>query len=419
MATPRPDVRIRLLDERARAGMDPALLEMVEYRKSGLSVNWIVGCPLDCGYCVRHLFGNYGMKVPRALAGDAEAFAALVGHRFFQPHATPVQLLNRATDPMLPPVKPHLFAMLRMLDDAGLTNHVLVITRWRVTPEDCAALNALRNVRVTLLVTFSGIDDDRIEPVDSTVAADSLRLAHAHADRFRVVLYWRPLVPGLNDTDAHLAAAMELSRHAHATVFTGLFFRDEIRDYYRAHGLPEPYEDIARRKVFPESLERRVLTAAALRPTGGSAMFRKTSCAVSHAHGLADYNGHVGVRELCDICPSSQLDRCRRAVPDLSNAAVASRVRQLGGELVDLTARAVTVTGLDEQHRYLLQHALAVQVHDQAKPHHHRRHGRADLGWPTTNPTPAVPGAERISATVQRPDINQDEVEESCHNCPC
>jgi DNA repair photolyase len=214
-----------------RVDLDPALLAVVEYRKSGLSLNWIVGCPLDCGYCVRHLFANYGMKTPRALMSDRDAFEMLTGSRFFRPHLTPVQLLNRATDPMLPPVKPHTFAMLRMLDDAGFRNHVLLITRWRFDDTDCTALNALRHLRVTILVTHSGIDDDRIEPVESGIAATSLRTAHAQARRYRVVLYWRPIVPGLNDTDAHLARAMQLSAHAHATVFTGLFYRDQIRDY--------------------------------------------------------------------------------------------------------------------------------------------------------------------------------------------
>ncbi|WP_198962008.1 radical SAM protein [Pseudonocardia sp. MH-G8] len=388
--------RVRPLAYHDRAAVDPALLDVVEYRKSGLSLNWIIGCPLDCGYCVRHLFGNFAMKVPRALTTDRAAFELLVAHRFFQPHVTPIQLLNRATDPMLPAVKPHLFTMLRMLDDAGLTNHVLIITRWRVDAADCAALNALQNLRVTLLVTYSGIDDDRIEPVDSQIAGASLRTAHAHAGRLRVVLYWRPLVPGLNDTDAHLAAAMELSRHAQATVFTGLFFRDEIRAYYRDHGLPEPYEHTARRKVFPEHLEQRVLAAAAARMPGGSPVFRKTSCAVSYAHGLPDYNGHVGIRELCDICPTAQLARCTDAATVPAAADVAVMAAGLGGALVEVADRAVIVSGLDEQRRYLMQHTLRHQVHDIAKPHHPRRHGRADLGWPTATP---IPAAE--TATVQ------------------
>ncbi|MFE9323617.1 hypothetical protein ACIHDR_19900 [Nocardia sp. NPDC052278] len=275
---------IPLLDAAQRATIRRELLEVVEYRKSGLSLNWIVGCPLDCGYCVRHLFDNFEMKVPRALMSDGEAADLLTGHRFFRPHVTPVQLLNRATDPMLPKVKPHTFAMLKLLDGRGLTNHVLVITRWRIEPEDCAVLNSITNLKVTVLVTHSGIDDPRIEPVDSAIAARSLETAFKHSRKYRVVLYWRPIVPGLNDSEPHLRWSLELSHHAHATVFTGLFFKDQIREYYRAHGLPEPYRDGNRRKVFPEALERRILNAATVGQSG-SPLFRKTSCAVAYAHG--------------------------------------------------------------------------------------------------------------------------------------
>ncbi len=51
-----------------RAAVRPELQDVIEYRKSGLSLNHIVGCPLDCAYCVRHLFDNFEMKTPRALS---------------------------------------------------------------------------------------------------------------------------------------------------------------------------------------------------------------------------------------------------------------------------------------------------------------------------------------------------------------
>lgn len=74
---------------------------------------------------------------------------------------------------MLQAVKPHLFKMLRLLDERGLTNHVLVISRWHVKPhvkpEDCAVLNSFQNIKVTLLITHSGIDDERVEPVRHVV----------------------------------------------------------------------------------------------------------------------------------------------------------------------------------------------------------------------------------------------------------
>lgn len=370
-------------------GLKPELADVIEYRKSGLSLNWIVGCPLECGYCVRHLFDNFEMKVPRRLMTDEEAVTRLVSHPYFRAHKTPIQLLNRATDPMLPVVKPHVFKVLRQLDDQGLKNHVLVITRWRVTLEDCAVLNSFRNLRLTVLVTHSNIADPAIEPVDSRIAAESLRTLYEHAERYRTVLYWRPIVPGLNDSDAHIERARELSQHAHSTVFTGLFFREQIAAYYESHGLPMPYDGTARRKIMPEEAEQRILDAFDKGASWG-ALFRKTSCGVAYAHGEADYNGHYGVRELCDICPKEQIARCQAAwvKPDL--AAVTQEARTLGarGE-VEINDRAIVVEGLDEPPRYYMQHGFGYQCHDRDKPHHYRQHGRAEIGWEAGNGTTA------------------------------
>ncbi|MFI7352026.1 radical SAM protein [Streptomyces sp. NPDC049936] len=368
------------------SGLNPGLADVIEYRKSGLSLNHVVGCPLDCGYCVRHLFGNFEMKTPRALMSDEAAVAQLVGHPYFRPHKTPIQIFNRATDPMLPVVKPHTFEVLRLLDEQRLTNHVLVITRWRVSAEDCTVLNSFKHLRLTVLVTHSGIDHPDIEPVNSTYAADSLRMLHEHAENYRTILYWRPIVPGLNDSDEHIERARELSLHAHATVFTGLFFRDEIKAYYADHGIPMPYEDTARRKIMPEQAEQRILDAFDLHEAAGGTewgtLFRKTSCGVAYAWGEADYNGHYGVRELCDICPAEQIALCKKAWVRPPLDAVVHEARALGavGE-IEVNDRAIVVEGLDEPPRYYLQHGFGYQCHDRSKPHHYRQHGRAPIGW--------------------------------------
>jgi DNA repair photolyase len=312
---------------------------------------------------------------------NAAAVEELVNHRYFQPHVTPIQLFNRATEPFLPKVRPHTFAVLEELDARELTNHVLVITRHQLKAEDIDRLNRLQHLKVTLLFTYSGIDNKAIEPYPSHVAADSLKLMSApELRKYRTVLYWRPLVPGLNDTDGHLAAAHELSQHADATVFTGLFYRDQIAEYYKANGILEPYTDTARRKIVPETLERRVLDAFA----DTSALFRKTSCAVSYAHGLPDYNGHYGIRELCDICPLSQLELCASAhrVPTAEDIHQIARVLPEADEMQvgTISERAAVVSELAvEQPRYFLQHALGFQVHDARQPHHANRHGRAEM----------------------------------------
>lgn len=379
----RPPIPVQLLSREAAGQLPARAREVVEYRKSGLSLNHIQGCPLDCAFCIRHTYGLWDHRRPTALMSDADAVRALVEHPYFQPHRTPVQVFNRATDPFLAQVAPHTMAVLADLDSRGLTNHVLVITREKVTPEHCQALNQLNHLKVTLLFSWSGIQDRRVEPFPSEVAATSLQTAHAQADRYRTVLYWRPIVPDLNDTDAHLEQAHRLAHQAHATVFTGLFYRDEIADYYRANGIPEPYDTTARRKIVPAELERRILDAF---PRGGPALFRKTSCAVSYAHGLPDYNGHVGIRELCDICPLHQLDLCLRAhhPPTAEHLVqVASTLPQTQQmRVVDIDEHRAQVEGLpEEQPRYYLQHHFEYQVHDTRHPHRPGRHGRAEIGW--------------------------------------
>jgi hypothetical protein len=47
--------------------------EIVGYRKSGLSLNHIQGCPLDCAYCIRYTYGLWDQRQPRALMSDDEA----------------------------------------------------------------------------------------------------------------------------------------------------------------------------------------------------------------------------------------------------------------------------------------------------------------------------------------------------------
>lgn len=358
--------------------LPPTLRDVIEYRKSGLSLNHVVGCPLDCGYCVRHLFDNYDMKRPHLVMADAIAVQRLVDHWAFRPHTTPVQIFNRATDPFLPGVKLHLFSVLEDLDSRGLTNHVLVITRWRVLPADIARLEELKNIKLTVLITWSGIDDPRIEPVRSTHAEASLRALSAHARRTRKILYWRPLIAGVNDSDEHLARALQIAPLADATVFTGLFHRSEIRDHFRAAGVPDLYDEIPRRKVLPEALEERVLRAF-----DGMPLFRKTSCGVAYAHGVADFNGHYGLPDICDICPAKQIAICAGAhrTPSRETVSELATIAALDPADFTIDAHRIEVGDSQEQQRYFIQHALNYQVHDRSHPHLPRRHGRAEVGW--------------------------------------
>lgn len=101
------------------------------------------------------------------------------------------------------------------------------------------------------------------------------------------------------------------------------------------------------------------------------------------------YNGHYGIRELCGICPLQQIGRCSTAWKAPEPQAVTADARNLGAVgPVEITDRAVLVSGLAEHPRYYLQHGYGFQVHDRAHPHRERRHGRAEIGWQTEPEAP-------------------------------
>lgn len=372
---------IDIIDSNDYKKINSSLKAIVEYRKSGLSLNHIIGCPLDCSYCVRHLFGNFDQRIPKALYSDEEAVSILINHKFFQKDITPIQLFNRATDPMLPKVKKHTHNVLFLLDELGLKNNVILITRWKVTDDDCRRFNNLKNIKLTIFVTYSGIDNSEIEPVKSAVAAKSLKVLFKNSTGYKVILYWRPIIPGINDTQASLKKVRALAKNAHSTVFSGLFYRDEISKYYKKNKLPEPYKDTMRRKILPEQTEEKILSFfnSGKNPVP---LFRKTSCGIANAHQQADYNGHYGIRELCDICPKEQVGRCQEKWHAPEKEAVITLCERLGATSPPLvTEKAIIVEGLDEQNRYFLQHTFQYQVHDAEKPHYYRQHGRAETGW--------------------------------------
>ncbi|GGM23389.1 hypothetical protein ACFFX1_10570 [Dactylosporangium sucinum] len=376
--------QLPLMPADEQAGLDPYMATIVGYRKSGLSLNHIIGCPLDCGYCVRHFWGNFDDKSPHLLVPTEQAIDMLITHPGFEPHVTPVQVFNKATDPFLPGVKPHLFQVLTALDERGYTNHILVITRFKITAEDMAVLESLQHLRVTLLLTYSGIRDERIEPIaKSDITLTSLRTAAAHKQRTAVVLYWRPIVPGWNTDPATMAHVLDAGRDADAIVFTGYYHQEANDAYLRSLGVELPFgpDDYHRRKTMSDELDATVV--AAWRASGiNTPLFRKTSCGVGYAHGAADYNGHWGVPGLCDICPAKQQRRCAAAHTTPTPAALDAVLGRLGftGVPYRIDEGHIWVSGLTEMQRYPIQHLLGFQIWNVDSPHFDGAHGRSPLG---------------------------------------
>jgi hypothetical protein len=205
-----------------------------------------------------------------------------------------------------------------------------------------------------------------------------MRTAAAHKRRTGVVLYWRPIVPGWNDSPATMAKVLEAGRDVDGIVFTGYYHKAENAEHLRQAGVEVPYgDDYARRKVLSGDLDAKVV--AAWRASGiATPLFRKTSCGVAYAHAAPDYNGHWGVRELCDICPSVQQQRCADDHRTPTPADLGRVLAQFGYESPYLIEGGhVWTHGLGEQRRYALQHTLRYQIWELDQPHYLHAHGRS------------------------------------------
>ena len=367
------------LEERSKA--NPALLDIISYRKSGLSLNHIIGCSLDCAYCVRHFFDNFSMKTPKLICSDKEAVDQLVNHRFFIPNVTPIQIFNRATDPFLSGVKNHTHKVLKMLDNKGFTNLILLITRANVSKEDVDLLEELQNLKVTVLVTYSGINNAKLEPISTTnITTNSIKTISENRNRIKLILYWRPIVEGWNDNSSCFDRVFDMAQYVDAIVYTGYYHRPENYEYLKGLNLEPEYQDFERRKFLPNTLERRILDAYS-KTRLKVPLFRKTSCGVTYAHHLPDYNGHWGVNEICDICPSGQREKCAVNYKNPSDKEFHSLLTQLDYETTFLHEKGHFWTeNLGEEKRYHIQHILGYQIWDIDKPHFKEQHGRSTFG---------------------------------------
>ncbi|MHB1612339.1 MAG: hypothetical protein ACYCT0_11695 [Sulfobacillus sp.] len=369
---------LQLLTEEEVDSLNPYMREYLSYRKSGLSLNHIIGCPINCGYCVRHFWGNFDDKTPNMLCSDDQAVEALTSSPYFIPDRTPIQMFNKATDPFLPAVKPHTFAVLRKLNDRGYHNFVILITRFRVTEKDMAFLETLENIRLSLFFTYSAIKDRRIEPISASgITLKSIRTAASNHDRVKVILYWRPIVPGWNDDEETMQKVLGASVGCDAIVYSGYYHRPENAEYLKTLGVPLPYAEPQRRKVLPQDLDSRIVDMH--RRSGvRTPLFRKTSCGVAFAFRAPDYNGHWGVREICDTCPVSQQKICADAYTPPEDEDFAELLAHYGYVSPFMVQDGhVWTSDLGEQRRYHLQHTLGFQVWDIDSPHFKNNHGRS------------------------------------------
>ncbi|MFE3629459.1 hypothetical protein [Streptomyces goshikiensis] len=356
---------------------------MISQMKGGMSVDFGVGCPLQCAYCYRRegdtADGYYGSWEPTGFLEPDQAIERLLAHPWFTPHVTPLGLHMSTSEAFLPKLWSRTWGTLQLLDQLGLTNRVSCITKYALTDEQIDQLESLTHVDLDIQVCYAAMPE-AIEPPNRERRLNFLR--RILTSELNVLAYYRPIAEGINTTDAHLRHVWETYRdlRARTVVLGGLKFGDDHVHSFMSYGLPLPSGSFtAGKKLLSPATEARIMTIfdevyAEVPPELRPAVLKRSSCGRSVERGshIPDYNGHYDLPATnCKLrCPAAQHQVCATTVlPDPET------VRQLlvrldrAGTRFDITATTVVVHApLSQFERTFLRQNLLHPVHtpDQA-----------------------------------------------------
>lgn len=318
-----------------------------------LILNPILGCSFGCAYCFRadeqtgsvdaFLHGS-----PTQVIDDDEVVRRLARHPLFVPGKTQLGLHSATTEPFLPQVRASTFGLLDLLEARGWRNDVMIITKHYLRPEDVDRLAGYRSFRILLFLTYNA----------APAAMETMGAAPEFAQRQRRTVellsrhphiakahYFRPIVPGWNDTPERLADALTFGEPLGLTVIGGLKAIPNLLQITEQRQLPSPSITPSRdgNKHFPPELVDRILavhsrlgltsTIVGDQSCGLTVMLsRALGRPVPNVEAVRMYDASTGRRPRCmGRCSTAQLEVCARP-PAPDHAAVRHELDRLGIE---------------------------------------------------------------------------------------
>ena len=170
-----------------------------------------------------------------------------------------------------------------------MKNPIMIITKGYISKAQAEELSKL-NMNIAILYTFSGISKI-MENRDETLQIKSM-INISKCSNLKLINYYRPVIEGINTDEKTIRHVAKIAtKYCNASIISGIRLNSYLskvldsldidipKKYDSDHKvlLPETYEKI--KKIFKETKKEY--------PT-----FKKTSCGVSYAFNMADYNGH-------------------------------------------------------------------------------------------------------------------------------
>jgi hypothetical protein len=311
---------------------DPNSVEPVWPHAGMLILNPMLGCSFGCAYCFRadeqresvdwFLNGR-----PTKVLDEDTVIERLGRHPLFVPGVTQLGLHTATTEPFLPQVRESTFRLLDLLEEKGWGNDVMIITKHFVRDMDVERLASYRAFRILLFLTYNaapaemetmgaspGFQERRQRTVE--MLTDHPQLSAAH--------YYRPIVPGWNDSDEQIADALLFGEPLGLTVIGGLKQVPGLPEISARRGLSLPVvsKGDGDDKHFPPELVERILkvhhrlgltsTIVGDQSCGLTVMLsRRLGRAVPNVEAVGMYDAATGRRPKCmGLCTPEQLAAC-------------------------------------------------------------------------------------------------------------
>lgn len=167
----------------------------IEHLKSGLSINTHIGCPLGCKYCILSTIENYDGR-PQNCASPKDIIESLfTKNSFYVKGHTPLYINNR-TDPFLPEVIDSTYELLSLLSKQEIQSPIMLITK--LSPDE-RIIPLFDQLNILLFYTFTGLPHGMDFNSDKRISEINLEKIYSCVPKKSRFLYYRPIIPGLND----------------------------------------------------------------------------------------------------------------------------------------------------------------------------------------------------------------------------
>lgn len=265
------------------------------YLKSSLSLSLINGCNIGCRYCILSALKNRD-KVIAEKKSFEEAVEELLHNRYYTKQVP--LTINNISDPFATTIAfQNTIGILLELEKRRVENPIIIITKGLLSKSEIQILANIRLKNFFIFYSFSGLAG-LLEPLNEEKQIETIKLLSS-LDNLTLIHYWRPIIQDVNtDENVINRIAYISSKYFSGVVISGLRMNSFIREQFRNAHLPISIEYDADHKIITNATYDKIKTI--LTQADASAIFSKTSCAVSYFMHTEDYNGYMHKNNFCN-----------------------------------------------------------------------------------------------------------------------